>query len=238
MLPNEPTGSARGSARSVLVTEAQRRKSREAPRRDVGRRPAGKGFFDRGCAYVSRVLCAAILASAAWAQPHSLAVWPQGTASPTFNLVDTEGAPRTLHDYHGKVVVIFFGFLHCPDACPAGLFKLAQVMKQLGPAAAHVQVLFITLDPERDTPASLKSYVSAFDPRFIGLTGTSTQVDQAASAFNVQYARVPLANDYTIDHSSAIYVFDDTGHLRLVGAEKSPIADLVHDISALAQKRP
>jgi protein SCO1/2 len=190
-------------------------------------------------------LCAAILAGGSWAappvpssQPHRLAVWPQGAGSPAFKLVDTEGVPRTLSDYRGHVVVAFFGFLHCPDACPAELFKLALVMKQLGQAAAHVQVLFITLDPERDTPASLKTYVSAFDPRFIGLTGTTAQVDQAASGFNVQYARVPLGNDYTIDHTNAIFVLDGAGRLRLIGAANSPVADIVHDITALAAERP
>src|SRR5882757_9061802 len=193
-------------------------------------------------------LCAAILAGVSWAappappppplQPNRLAVWPQGAGSPAFELVDTEGVPRTLRDYRGHIVVIFFGFLHCPDACPAGLFKLALVMKQLGQVAAQVQVLFITLDPERDTPASLKSYVSAFDPRFTGLTGTTAQVDQAASSFNVQYARVPLGNDYTIDHSDAIFVLDAAGHLRLIGAAKSLVTDFVHDITALAAERP
>jgi protein SCO1/2 len=190
-------------------------------------------------------LCAAMLAGAAWAaspappaQPNRLIDWPRQAASPAFKLADTEGVPRTLHDYRGHVVVIFFGFLHCPDACPAGLFKLAQVMKQLGPAAAQVQVLFITLDPERDTPASLKSYVSAFDPRFIGLTGTSAQVDETATGFNVQYARVPLGNDYTIDHSTAIFIFDGAGRLRRIGAVKSPVADFVHDIAALAAVQP
>ncbi|HWW78287.1 MAG TPA: SCO family protein [Steroidobacteraceae bacterium] len=190
-------------------------------------------------------LCAALLAGVSWAappvpssQPHGLMVWPQGAGSPAFELVDAEGVPRTLRDYRGQVVVIFFGFLHCPDACPAGLFKLARVMKQLGQVAAHVQVLFITLDPERDTPASLKSYVSAFDPRFIGLTGTSAQIDQAASGFNVQYARVPLGNDYTIDHSTAIFLFDGAGRLRRIGATNSPVADFVHDITELVAKRP
>jgi protein SCO1 len=118
------------------------------------------------------------------------------------------------------------------------LFKLALVMKQLGQVAAQVQVLFITLDPERDTPPSLKSYVSAFDPRFIGLTGTSAQIDQAAGGFNVQYARVPLGNDYTIDHSTGIFVFDGGGRLRLIGATNSPVADFVHGIAALAAERP
>ena len=167
-----------------------------------------------------------------------LAAWPQGVPSPSFTLVDTQGMQRTLGDYRQHVVVIFFGFMHCPDVCPAGLLKLAQVMKQLGPAATKVQVLFITLDPERDTPAALKSYVSAFDSRFVGLTGTSAQVDRAASDFNVQYARVPVGNDYTIDHSTAIFIFDGTGHLRQMGATSSPVADFVHDISSLVAERP
>jgi protein SCO1/2 len=190
-------------------------------------------------------LCAVILSGVSWAappaaplQPNRLAVWPQGAGSPAFELVDTGGVQRTLRDYRGHIVVIFFGFLHCPDACPAGLFKLALVMKQLGQAAADVQVLFITLDPERDTPPSLKNYVSAFDPRFIGLTGTSAQIDRAASGFNVQYARVSSGDDYTIDHSTGIFVFDGAGRLRLVGAANSPVADFVHDITALATERP
>ena len=190
-------------------------------------------------------LCAAILVGVSWAAPPGpssqqsrLIDWPQGAGSPAFRLVDTEGVPRTLRDYRGHIVVIYFGFLHCPDACPAGLLKLAQVMKQLGPVAAQVQVLFVTLDPERDTPASLKSYVSAFDPRFIGLTGTSAQVDEVASGFNVQYARVPVGNDYTIDHSTATFLFDRTGRLRRVGAANASVADFAHDIAALAAERP
>ena len=190
-------------------------------------------------------LCAAMLVGASWAaapvtssQQSGLIAWPSQAHSPAFKLIDTQGVPRTLGDYRGQVVLIFFGFLHCPDACPAGLFKLAQVMKQLGPVAAHVRVLFITLDPERDTPTSLKSYVSAFDPRFIGLTGTSTQVDLAASDFNVQYARVPLDDGYTIDHSTAIFLFDGVGRLRRIGTTNSAVADFVHDITTLAAERP
>ena len=189
-------------------------------------------------------LCAAILMGAvswaAQAEPPSratrLAVWPQGAASPKFKLVDTEGVPRTLNDYRGRVVVVFFGFLHCPDVCPAELLKLAMVMKQLGPVAERVRVLFVTLDPGRDTPAMLKKYVSGFDPRFTGLTGTSTQVDEAAGSFNVQYAHVPLGDSYTVDHSTAVYLLDATGRLRLIGAANSSVADLVHDIGVLASE--
>ena len=188
-------------------------------------------------------LCAAILVSVSWAalpeppsQATRLAVWPQGVPSPRFRLVDTEGVPRTLSDYRGRIVVILFGFLHCPEVCPAELLKVAQVMRQLGPLAARVQVLFITLDPERDTPALLKSYVSGFDRRFAALTGTTAQVDEAASSFSVQYAHVPLDNSHTIDHSTATYLLDGEGHLRLIGAADSPVADFVHDIGVLASE--
>lgn len=111
-------------------------------------------------------------------------------------------------------------------------------MKQLGPVAARVQVLFITLDPGRDTPALLKSYVSGFDRRFAALTGTTAQVDEAARSFSVQYARVRLGHSYTIDHSTAIFLFDGAGHLRVIGAADSPVADFVRDISARASERP
>src|SRR5262249_20890436 len=107
----------------------------------------------------------------------------------------------------------------------------------LGQLAADVRVIFITLDPERDTPARLKSYVSGFDPRFVGLRGTTAQVDQAAGSFKVQYARVPLADDYTIDHSTATFVLDGAGRLRLIGGAKASVTDFVHDISALVAEQ-
>jgi protein SCO1/2 len=186
-------------------------------------------------------LIAAVYASAATAagldsrsSGYRLAAWPPRAASPDFNLVDFDGRPRTLADYRGRVLVIFFGFVHCPDACPAELFKLGLVMNQLGPAARHIQVLFVTLDPQRDTRALLKSYVTAFDPRFIGLSGTVTQIDRAASSFHVEYARVGVGADYTIDHSTSTFVLDATGRLRLVGATNTSIGDFTHDLAALA----
>lgn len=148
--------------------------------------------------------------------------------------MDFEGRPRVLADYRGRIVVVFFGFVRCPDACPAELFKLALVMKKLGPSAKRVQVLFITLDPERDTPSVLKDYVGAFDPRFVGLTGTPAQIDRAAASFFVQYARVAVGSDYTIDHSTATFVLDGSGRLRLVGALNSSVDDFTHDVIALA----
>ncbi len=162
-----------------------------------------------------------------------LAPWPQAAHSPGFRLRDADGAPRTLQNYRGKIVVVFFGFLRCPGICSAEMHKLAVVMKQLGERAANVQVLFITLDPQHDSPKLLKSYMRAFDPRFIGLTGTTAQINQATSSFQVQYTRVPQGGDYTIAHSTATLIIDATGRLRLVSAADSPVADLVHDITSL-----
>jgi protein SCO1 len=168
---------------------------------------------------------------------YRLSSWPHHGASPDFLLIDVDGRPRTMADYRGKVVVLMFGFVRCPDVCPTELIKLAEAMKKLGPASAHVQVLFISLDPERDTPAILKSYVEAFDPRFGGLSGTTAQTDAAAASFFVQYAKVPDGDDYVISHSSGIYLIDTVGRLRLVGTMNTTVADLVHDIAALTAEK-
>ncbi len=166
---------------------------------------------------------------------YRLPVWPAHAGSPDFKLIDADGRTRTLADYRGGIVVVFFGFTHCPDACPAELFKLGLAMKQLGPDARRVQVLFVTLDPERDTQERMKSYVTAFDPRFIGLTGTRDQVDEAARSFYVEYARVGRGADYTIDHSTSTFVFDADGRLRLVGSLKTSVGDWTHDLAVLAK---
>jgi protein SCO1 len=163
-----------------------------------------------------------------------LAVWPQRAESPALRLFDFDGRPRRLADYRGRVLVIFFGFVRCPDACPAELFKLALAMKRLGPLSEHMQVLFVTLDPERDTPQVLKSYVTAFDPRFVGLTGSAAQIDRAAMSFYVEYARVGRGADYAIDHSTSTFVLDAHGRLRLVGTLDTTVDDLVHDLRRVA----
>jgi protein SCO1/2 len=163
-----------------------------------------------------------------------LAVWPQRAESPGLRLFDFDGRPRRLADYRGRVLVIFFGFVRCPDACPAELFKLALAMKRLGPLSERMQVLFVTLDPERDTPQVLKSYVTAFDPRFVGLTGSTAEIDRAAMSFYVEYARVGRGADYSIDHSTSTFVLDAHGRLRLVGTLDTTVDDLVHDLAAVA----
>jgi protein SCO1/2 len=203
------------------------------PRNHQGQKVAIKGVLIRD-AHGSRINVTSLQRLADTCDgPSRLAAWPKAAESPDFELVDTDGVARSLSHYRGHIVVIYFGFLRCPDACPAELLKLALVMKRLGPVAAKVQVLFVTLDPERDRPAALKKYVTAFDSRFVGLTGTSPQVDVAASRFNIQYARVPLGSDYTIDHSTGVFVLDATGRLRLVGGAGASVDDFVHDLKML-----
>lgn len=151
------------------------------------------------------------------------------------SMVDQDGRPRTLADYAGKVMVVFFGYTQCPDVCPTSLAELAQVMQALGPDASRVQVAMITVDPERDTPEVLKQYVQTFNPSFVGLTGSPEQVKQAATSFKVYYAKVPAKNgkDYSMDHSAAFYLLDAKGEARVLAGNGSDVASLTHDIKAL-----
>jgi protein SCO1/2 len=152
-----------------------------------------------------------------------------------FSLTDHTGAPRTLVDYRGKVVVMFFGFTHCPDVCPTTLAEMARAMKQLGPDADRVQVLMVTVDPERDTPVVLEPYVTAFDPRFVGLTGDVEAIKRTTQEFKViaQKNPGPDPRNYTMDHSAGTYLFDTKGRLRLFMGYGQGADVLVHDIRAL-----
>ena len=149
-------------------------------------------------------------------------------------LVDHSGAPRTLADYAGKVVVVFFGFTQCPDVCPTSLAEMAQVMEKLGEDAEQVQVLMVTVDPERDTPEVLRQYVTAFDPRFVGLTGTPEQIKQTAASFKVYYAKAQReGGDYTMDHTAAFYLLDKQGEARVLVSNNAGVDVLSHDIEQL-----
>ena len=152
-----------------------------------------------------------------------------------FALTDHNGKARTLADFKGKVVVVFFGFTHCPDVCPTTLAEMASAMKQLGPQADDVQVLMITVDPERDTQELLAQYVPAFDKRFLGLRGTPEQTAQVAKEFKVFYAKVPgkEPGSYTMDHTAASYVFDRNGKVRLFVRYGQGAEPLVHDLRQL-----
>jgi protein SCO1/2 len=161
-----------------------------------------------------------------------------GRVTPDFELADTAGRPRTLASYRGQVVVLVFGFTFCPDACPTELFRLAQVMKRLGSDAGRVQVLMVTLDPERDSPEVLRRYVRSFDARFEALTGTATQLRRAAQNFSVVYARVPIGDSYTIDHSTTIYLIDPRGRHRSSEPMSASVDELARRIQALAANQP
>jgi protein SCO1/2 len=152
-----------------------------------------------------------------------------------FSLVDHTGKPRTLADYKGKVVVVFFGYTQCPDVCPTTMAEMAGVMQKLGPQADQVQVLFITLDPERDTRELLANYVPAFDKRFVGLVGTPEQTAKTAKEFKVFYSKVPGKDpgSYTIDHMAGSYVFDKEGRLRLFIRHGGNGDSIVHDLRQL-----
>lgn len=201
-------------------------------------RGAGKLQFEAAIQGLGSVNAPPATAVPATPSDFRLAVWPQRTAAPVLRLLDLDGRLRGLADYRGRVLVIFFGFVRCPDACPAELFKLALAMKRLGPLGERVQVLFVTLDPERDTPQALRSYLTAFDPRFMGLTGDAADIDRAAMSFYVEYARVGRGADYTIDHSTSTFVLDARGRLRLVGTLETSVEDWVHDLRLLAAEPP
>jgi protein SCO1 len=152
-----------------------------------------------------------------------------------FQLNDATGKPRTLAYYRGKAVVVFFGYTQCPDFCPTTLAELAEVMKRLGPDADRVQVLFVTVDPERDTPEILSQYVPAFDARFMGLYGDAAATERTAKEFKIIYQKQPGATkgSYTMDHSAGTYIFDPQGRLRLYVSYGQGPEVFAHDLREL-----
>jgi protein SCO1/2 len=154
-----------------------------------------------------------------------------------FTLTDHDGRPRTLADFRGKVVLLFFGYLQCPNYCPLTLARLAEVMALLGADAQRVQVLFVTVDPERDPPQALKEYVSNFHPSFLGLYTTPAATPELALKFRVYFRKVPGATpgNYHIDHAVFSYAYDPTGRLRLRLSDSLPAADIAADLRRLLQ---
>jgi protein SCO1 len=152
-----------------------------------------------------------------------------------FKLTDTGGAPRSLADYRGKVVALFFGYTQCPDVCPTTMADLAQVKTALGPAGDRLQVLFVTLDPERDTPPLLASYVPNFDKSFVGLWGNPDQIARTAKDFKVFYQKVPgeSPGSYTLDHTAGTFVFDPAGRIRLFIKYGQPVPAMTADLRQL-----
>ncbi|MES3014872.1 MAG: SCO family protein [Pseudomonadota bacterium] len=150
-------------------------------------------------------------------------------------LPDANGQPRTLGDFKGKVTVVFFGYTQCPDVCPTTMAELAQVKKSLGADGDKLQAVFITIDPERDTPEILKSYMASFDPAFVALRGTLEQTQATAKEFKVYFSKVPgkLEGSYTMDHSAGAFIFDAKGNVRLFERYGAGAEGLTADVKAL-----
>ncbi len=148
----------------------------------------------------------------------------------SLELTDHTGKPRRLDDFRGKAVVLFFGFTHCPDVCPTTLADIAQAIKTLGPDAERVQVLMVSVDPERDTQEALAKYVSAFDPRFLGLRGDLAATKKVANEFKIYFEKRKQGDSYTVDHSGQSYVIDPQGRLRLLVRHDRIAQDLAADL--------
>ncbi len=151
------------------------------------------------------------------------------------SLTDADGNRRTLADFKGKVTVVFFGYMQCPDVCPTTMAELAAVKGELGADGARVQGVFVTVDPERDKPEILKAYVTAFDPSFVALTGTLDEIKTVARNFKVFFAKVPgkTEGSYLMDHTAGSYIFDAKGRVRLFTRYGTGAPALVHDIKLL-----
>lgn len=159
----------------------------------------------------------------------------------TLNLTDQDGRARSLADFKGKVLVVFFGYTQCPDVCPTTMAEVAEVKKSLGADGDKVQGIFVTVDPARDTAPLLKAYLASFDPSFVGLRGSEAQTQAAAKEFKVFYAKVPgkTADTYTMDHTAAAFIFDTEGRVRVYsryGAGAQPLADDIRALLAEARK--
>ncbi len=152
-----------------------------------------------------------------------------------FELTDHNGQVRHLKDFAGKVVVMFFGFTQCPDVCPTTMLEMAEIKKALGKDGDRLQALFVTVDPERDTPEILKAYMVNFDPTFLALYTTPDKLAQLAKDYKVYYKKVPgkTPTSYTIDHSAGSYVYDTKGQLRLFTRYGTGAAALTADIRQL-----
>ena len=181
------------------------------------------------------LLAAALLAACGWSGPAfrntdiTGAEWAR-----ELSLTDHSGKPRTLADFRGKVVVVFFGYTQCPDVCPTTLAELKSVVEGLGEDGKRVQVLFVTVDPERDTQALLSQYVPAFHPSFVGLRGNADQLAHTAKEFKVFFQKVPGSrpDNYSVDHTAGSFVFDPDGRIRLF-ANHGQVGMLAGDIRTL-----
>jgi protein SCO1/2 len=157
-----------------------------------------------------------------------------------FNLTADDGKPVDAHDYRGKVVLLYFGYTHCPDVCPLALTHLHVVMQHLGAAAADARILFVSVDPARDTPAALRRYVRAFDSHAVGLSGPVEAISALTKRYRVVFDRgTPSADgSYEVNHSSVVFVFDRQGRARVLSTSADAIDGITHDVARILKERP
>ncbi|HWL72365.1 MAG TPA: SCO family protein, partial [Burkholderiaceae bacterium] len=150
----------------------------------------------------------------------------------SFELIDQRGQRITEQDFKGKPHLVFFGFTHCPDVCPTTLFEVSEVLRTLGPDANRTAALFVTVDPERDTPVAMNNYLSSFDPRLRGATGSAEQIAAVEKTFRVYSKKVPNAkgDDYTMDHTSLVYLMDKNGAFVKPFSLKRSVADAASEL--------
>ena len=191
---------------------------------------------------ISGCLCAALLLSSCDGQMRDKDIEAIDAADDLrvrdFELKDHSGQRRRLSEFRGKVVALFFGYTQCPDVCPTTLAQFVHVNRELGDKADGLQVLFVTVDPERDTQQLLAEYMPMFHPRFIGMYGTREELKQVTDAFSVSYAKIPgtSSTSYTMDHTAYVFLIDPTGRLRLKvphGQNAAALISLIRDISGL-----
>jgi protein SCO1/2 len=181
-------------------------------------------------------LCTALSAVASTAEAFRAGVFDPPGAAPEFRLQGSNGTPVALSSYKGKVVLVAFGFSSCPTICPVTLAKLSQVWKELGPQSEKLQTLFISVDPDRDTPERLREFVTPFHPSFIGLTGTEPELASVRNSYGIIAEKVASKNKelgYEVHHSSSLHVIDREGKLRVLIPFGTTEADIVHDLKVL-----
>jgi protein SCO1 len=179
------------------------------------------------------LLSAGIAAAAASAPAFKAGVFDPPRQAPDFSLQGSNGQALRLSQYRGKVVLLAFGYSHCLSVCPITLHTFAQTLRQMGTAAAGVQVVYVTVDPQRDTAAKLRAFLGSFDPRMIGGTGTELQLAQVRKDYGVSATKIPDGNSYMYDHSSSIYLIDRVGRLRALMPYGHPPDDFANDLHLL-----
>ena len=180
-------------------------------------------------------LVLALVSSAAAAGLRSGAFEPPRPA-PDFALRAADGAVFRLSQYRGHVIILTFGYTRCPDVCPTILAELSQVRARIGEAATQVQVVYVTVDPERDSPERLATYTRVFDRTFLGVGGSADELQRVWTAYGISVTRRPLGDTYAVHHTAAVFLIDRRGRLRVLAPFGTAVADIAHDVSALLRE--